>query len=123
MIVKVLPEKYDYLAQDCSEIRVLSELEGGGLVRCTLPEGKTSHAVAHKTVEEIWFFLADRGQVCRKNDGYEQVIDVYPGVSLTIPLGTSFQFKNTGKEALCFIIVTIPRWPGGQEAREASGKW
>lgn len=30
----------------------------------------------------------------RKQDGHGTVIDVYPGVCLTIPLGTHFQFAR-----------------------------
>ena len=50
-------------------------------------------AVAHRTVEEIWFFLAGRGQMWRRQDDHEEIVTVEPGVCLTIPLGTHFQFR------------------------------
>jgi mannose-6-phosphate isomerase-like protein (cupin superfamily) len=62
---KQLPEKVDQIAPDGSEIRLLMSLGGGGLCHCTLPAGKTSSAVKHKTVEEIWYFLAGQGELWR----------------------------------------------------------
>lgn len=123
MEVKQLAEEYDNLAPDGSEIRGLLSVEGGGLSHCTLPAGKTSYPVAHKTVEEIWYFLSGRGEVWRKNGEDEQVTEVMAGICLTIPLGTSFQFRNTGEESLRFVIATIPPWPGPQEAFPVPGKW
>jgi mannose-6-phosphate isomerase-like protein (cupin superfamily) len=118
-----LAETVDHIAPDGSEIRLLTHANSGGLAHCTLPAGKTSNAVAHKTVEEIWFFTAGRGQVWRKVKDVESIIDVQPGLSLTIPTGVSFQFRNTGDEQLEFIIATMPPWPGPQEARPVSGYW
>jgi mannose-6-phosphate isomerase-like protein (cupin superfamily) len=121
--IKQLSQYYDSLAPDGSEIRLLGTVNGGGMAHCILPVGKTSKAVKHQTVEEIWFFTAGRGQVWRKLLDYEQVIDIYPGLSLTIPLGTSFQFRSIGNEPLTFIITTVPRWPGPQEAIAVENYW
>lgn len=123
MQVKQLPESYDNLAPDGSEIRGLLRLAGANMVHCTLPVGKTSSPVAHRTVEEIWYFLSGQGEVWRKNGEEEQVTEVFAGICLTIPLGTSFQFRNIGEEPLCFIISTLPPWPGPQEAFPVPGKW
>lgn len=120
---KKLSDQYDYLAPDGSEIRLLPEVSGGGLAHCTLPPGKVSSAVVHQTVEEMWYFISGHGQVWRKLDDAEQIIDVSAGWSLTIPVGTHFQFRNTGNEPLCFVIATIPRWPGAHEAVPVPGKW
>lgn len=120
---KQLPVEYNNLAPDGSEIRLLLGVQGGGLAHCALPPGKTSVAVTHRTVEEIWYFLSGRGEVWRKKDGGEQVTEVQPGLCLSIPLGSHFQFRNTGDEPLCFIIATMPPWPGPQEAVPVSGKW
>ena len=60
---KQLGESYDYLAPDGSEIRLLPNVKGGGMCHCTLPPGKKSLAVKHKTVEEIWYFLSGQGEV------------------------------------------------------------
>lgn len=121
---KVLPEKYNYLAPDGSEIRLLPVLSGGGLAHCTLPVGGVSRPVYHRTVEEIWYFLDGEGEVWRKLDEKQEVVRVHQGVSLTIPVGTHFQFRNSGDVPLRFIIATMPPWPGEHEAVVLKkGRW
>ena len=118
-----LREDYDYLAPDDSEIRLLSSLGGGGLAHCTLPAGQVSRAVRHQTVEEIWYFLGGQGQVWRRQGDREEVVDVSPGICLTIPVGTHFQFQNTGHEPLTLVISTLPPWPGEGEAVRVEDHW
>lgn len=118
-----LPGKHDYLAPDASEIRLLPNVADGGLCHCTLPAGRVSSAVYHKTVEEIWYFISGRGQVWRKQGEEQEVKDLQSGACLTIPVGTRFQFRNIGTEPLCFVIATIPRWPGADEAVRTQGYW
>jgi mannose-6-phosphate isomerase-like protein (cupin superfamily) len=119
---KLLPDDYE-IAPDGSEIRPLLRLGHGSFAHCTLPEGRTSHAVYHKTIEEIWYCLQGQGQIWRRKGETEEVVDVGPGVSLTIPTGTHFQFRNTGGGPLRFVIATMPPWPGGDEAVRVQGKW
>ncbi|MCY3831692.1 MAG: cupin domain-containing protein [Chloroflexi bacterium] len=115
---------YDLLAPDGSEIRLLHSLAGASVVHCSLPVGGVSIPVTHRTVEEVWFFLRGDGQVWRKQGEREQVLDVKPGVSLTIPLGARFQFRNVGDVPLEFIIATTPPWPGEDEAVVLdAGRW
>ena len=102
---------------------MLLRLDGGGMAHFELAPAQTSRAVTHRTVEEIWLFLSGRGQMWRRQDGYDEVVDVSPGVCLTIPLGTQFQFRSFGEEPLAAIGVTIPPWPGEEEATEAAGVW
>ena len=64
-----------------------------------------------------------RGQVWRKDGARETVVDVEPGVSLTIETGTHFQFRNTGDEDLRFVIVTMPPWSGSEEAVRVQDYW
>ena len=90
MKTKKLAEDYDCLAPDGSEIRLLTMTQRGSSVHCTLPPGCVSRPVAHRTVEEMWYFLEGRGQVWRKQEEWEEVVEVSPGVSLTIPLGAHF---------------------------------
>ena len=59
----------------------------------------------------------------RRQDGTEREIDLRPGTALTIPVGTAFQFRNTGCEPLAAVGVTMPPWPGGDEAMEVAGPW
>jgi len=113
----------DALAPDGSEIRLLGAVRGGSVVHCTLPPRRTSRAVRHRTVEEIWYVLGGRGQVWRRQGTREEVVDVEPGVALTIPLGVYFQFRTVGSEPLRFVIVTIPPWPGAEEAVRVKDHW
>ena len=113
----------DYLAPDGSEIRLLPAMKGGGLCHCTLPVGKTSSPVAHRQVEEIWYVASGEGEVWRKNADAEETVRVCARSSLTIPPRTAFQFRNTGDSPLCILIVTMPPWPGPQEAEKAEGVW
>ena len=120
---KTLPDRYDAIAPDGSEVRILLGLGGGGMAHFKLKPGQVSKAVTHKTVEEIWFFLSGHGQMWRSQGGVEVVVDVSPGMSLTIPLGTHFQFRATAGEALAAVGVTMPPWPGEGEAVLVDGHW
>lgn len=120
---KRLPVKADAVAPDGSDVRVLLRVRGGGLAHFELGPGETSTAVAHHTVEEVWFFLGGRGEMWRKLGSREEIVPVDAGVSLTIPLGTQFQFRSFGFEPLEAIGMTTPPWPGEGEAYEVAGKW
>lgn len=120
---KHVAEQYDDLAPDGSEIRLLVRAIGGSLCHCTLPPGEVSKATAHRTVEELWYCISGSGQVWRKQGDLEAVVDVGPGVSLSIPTGTTFQFRNTGDDPLCIVITTMPPWPGSDEAIPKPGYW
>ena len=111
------------VAPDGTDVRPLLELKGGSFAHFELAPGRTSFAVAHRTVEEIWFFLAGRGEVWRKNKDQEETVPVDPGVCLTIPLGTKFQFLCFGSQPLVFLAVTMPPWPGEDEAYTVEGAW
>jgi len=114
----------DATAPDGSNVRVLLRLEGGSLAVFELPPGQTSRAVAHRTVEEIWFFLSGHGEMWRTQDAQpETIVPVQSGVCLTIPLGTRFQFRSFGAEPLSALGVTMPPWPGEGEAVLVQGKW
>jgi mannose-6-phosphate isomerase-like protein (cupin superfamily) len=118
-----LPREPTAIAPDLSRVRALLQLGGGGMAHFELPGGHTSAAVAHRTVEEIWFFLSGRGEMWRRQGEREEVVAVAPGVCITIPLGTSFQFRALGNEALCAVAVTMPPWPGEGEALVVRGPW
>lgn len=115
--IEKLQKNYDYIAPDGSEIRLLSKVNTGGFCHCTLPSGKVSIAVKHKTVEEIWYFLSGKGEMWLKEVNQGKPFKVESGYSVNIPLGNSFQFRNTGKEPLCILITTIPNWPGEEEGK------
>ena len=110
-------------APDGATVRVLAALKGGSTAIFELPPGQTSRAMTHRTVEEIWFFLGGRGAMWRKQGDREEVMAVERGVSLTIPLGTHFQFRSLGPDTLAAVAVTLPPWPGESEAVGVPGRW
>ena len=120
---KRLPAARDLAAPDGSDVRVLLGLGGGGMAHFELPPGRTSIAVTHRTVEEIWFFLSGSGEMWRRQGEREEIVPVERGVCLTIPLGTHFQFRAMGNEPLAAIGVTMPPWPGDDEAVRVDGAW
>ncbi len=113
----------DVFAPDGSEIRLLPALARGSMVHCRLQPGQTSLAVRHRTVEELWYVIAGRGELWRRQDRREEVAALLPGTAHTIPLGTHFQFRNTGDEPLDIVIVTMPPWPGEAEAVRVEDHW
>jgi len=123
--LKLLPSEPTYHAPDHSEIRLLHSFQSGGICHCTLPVGKTSLAVKHKTIKEIWYCISGSGSIWQRAESEPEGDEKKFGVGhcFTIPTGCSFQFKNTGNEPLCIIIATMPEWPGDDEAVFVEGAW
>ena len=107
-----LGSKPDYPAPDGSDIYLLAKGTKGSLCQCILPVGATSDAKSHSTVEELWLFLEGEGQVYRESVHDNEPYPVTAGTSVVIPVGKTFQFRNTGNIPLKFIIATVPPWPG-----------
>jgi mannose-6-phosphate isomerase-like protein (cupin superfamily) len=120
---KALPSAPDAVAPDGSDVRILAALSGGGMAHFELAAGRTSLAVAHRTVEEIWFVLSGAGEMWRSHGATEEITPLIAGVCLTIPLGTRFQFRASGDEPLRVVAVTMPPWPGDGEADRVDGPW
>ncbi|MDE2937761.1 MAG: cupin domain-containing protein [Chloroflexota bacterium] len=119
----------DAIAPDGSEIRLLIDHRhaavGASMVEVTLPAGQVSRPVFHRTVEEVWYILQGNGQVWRCPTGIEEpslvsAISVEPGDALVIPTGWMFQFSANESGSLRFLCVTMPPWPGDDEAQPAS---
>jgi mannose-6-phosphate isomerase-like protein (cupin superfamily) len=119
----MVPNKPDYLAPDGSEIYLGPNAERGGMALCSLPVGRVTHPVKHKQVEEIWYFLNGHGELWRRIETNEEVVDVGPGIFVTIPPGVEFQFRAKGADPLRFLICTMPIWPGPDEAIPTKGRW
>jgi mannose-6-phosphate isomerase-like protein (cupin superfamily) len=111
-------------APDGSAVRPLCLLPGvASFAHFELAPSQVSQAVSHATVQEIWYVIAGAGQMWRTDGATESVDDLVPGVCLTIPLGTSFQFR-AGPDGLRVVAVTVPPWPGDPgEARPEHGPW
>lgn len=118
-----LPAVPDVAAPDGSDVRVLLDLAGGSMAHFELAAGQTSRAVVHRSVGEIWYILQGGGQMWRRQDGREEVTDLEPGTCLSIPAGTQFQFRSAGAGPLAAVAVTMPPWPGEDEASRVPGIW
>lgn len=118
-----LPEKPTATAPDGSDVRVLLGLPAGGMAHFELAAGKVARAVTHRTVGEVWYIVAGRGQMWRRQGEHEDTVTLEPGLCLTIPLGTHFQFRASATEAVAAIGVTMPPWPGENEAVQVTGPW
>jgi mannose-6-phosphate isomerase-like protein (cupin superfamily) len=120
---KTLSEGVDATAPDGTAVRLLLSLAGGSMAHFQLPAGAVSHAVTHQTVEEIWFVVSGRGSIWRLQAGVESIDSLAPGTSLTIPLGTAFQFRADAGAPLAFVAITMPPWPSMDEAQPVAGRW
>ena len=118
-----LPSNRTSIAPDGSDVRVLLNLATGSMAHFELGAGSTSRAVMHRTVEEIWYVLSGRGEMWRKKDQREDTVTLEAGTCLTIPVGTHFQFRAFAAEPLAAVVVTMPPWPGDDEAVTVLGPW
>jgi mannose-6-phosphate isomerase-like protein (cupin superfamily) len=114
-----LSDVRDLMAPDGSEVRLLVAGERGGMAHFRLLPGEVSIAKQHRTVEELWYFVAGIGEMCVGAD----VTNVGPGVSLRIPPRTRFQFRCRGDGPLDAVAVTMPPWPGPEEALDDEPFW
>jgi|SRR5579862_3235481 len=120
---KQLPASPDVIAPDGSQVRLLHRLPRGSMAHFRLEPGQVTKAVRHRTVEEIWYVTAGHGEIWRSQDGVAEVVVLTTGTTLTIPVGTAFQFKAAPDAALEIVGVTMPPWPGEGEAMLAEGPW
>jgi mannose-6-phosphate isomerase-like protein (cupin superfamily) len=122
---KRLPIHPDAVAPDGSLVRELLKTIGGSMAQFDLPPGMTSHAVQHRTVYEIWYFLEGQGEFWRKQDQREEIVTVDADICITIPVGTQFQFRTIGRKSLVAVAITMPPWPwpGDNEAIPIEGIW
>ncbi len=119
-----LPAGPDAVAPDGSAVRVLLRLARGSMAHFELAAGQVSRAVAHRHVDEIWYILRGHGEMWRRQGDRQETVPLAPGTCLSIPAGTHFQFRSAGPgEPLAAVAVTMPRWPGDDEAHQVSGAW
>ncbi|CAF1210036.1 unnamed protein product [Rotaria sordida] len=97
---KRLPLNPDVIAPDGSLVRNLLTTIGGSMAQFELPPG------------EFW----------RKQKEREEIVTVDADICITIPVGTQFQFRTIGHKPLVAVAITIPPWPGDNEAILRQGK-
>ena len=110
-------------APDGSDVGILCQAAGGSMAHFSLPPGATAQAVMHRTVDEIWYVIQGIGEMWQEQEGRETTIALKPGVSLTILQGTKFQFRNTSSGVFAAVAITMPPWPGQDEAIIVDGPW
>jgi mannose-6-phosphate isomerase-like protein (cupin superfamily) len=84
-----------------------------------LAPGQITIGVVHRTVDEVWMVTGGEGSIWRCPDGRQDLGSedkLIPGVSIPIPVGTHFQFRAAEGTFLDILGVTVPPWPGGNEA-------
>jgi mannose-6-phosphate isomerase-like protein (cupin superfamily) len=118
-----LPLEPTVLAPDGSEVRVLLATRNGSLAHFTLPAGAVAKAVTHRSVEELWFVVAGEGEMWRKQGECQEIVKLLPGLCLSIPQGTHFQFRAAADQPVSAVAVTMPPWPGQDEALFVDGAW
>ena len=118
-----LPDKADAKSPAGADIRFIMDGPTGNMIHSTVPPGQVNRATVHATVSEFWFVLEGDGEIWRKDATEERVTSLLPGVSIDIPVGTAFQYRNFGKMPLTFICISMPPWPGDSEATHLAGAW
>lgn len=118
-----LPAEPDAKSPAGADIRFVMDGPGGNMIHSTVPPGQVNRATVHATVSEFWYVLGGHGEIWRKDATEERVTALLPGVSIDIPVGTAFQYRNVGGMPLTFICITMPSWPGDMEATHLAGIW
>jgi len=118
-----LPSRSDAKSPAGADIRFIMDGDTGNMIHSTVPPGQVNHATIHATVSAFWYVLEGAGEIWRNDGTAERVTALGPGVSIDIPVGTAFQYRNTGHSALKIICNSVPPWPGDHEARHLHGAW
>ena len=119
----LLPTDPTVIAPDGSDVRVLLATDGGSMAHFQLAPGRVARAIVHRTVDEIWYIVGGRGEMWRRQVDREETVILSEGLYLTIPAGTHFQFRADEHAALSAIAITMPPWPGEDEAVFVEGPW
>ena len=110
-------------APDGMDVHLLAAGERGTMAQFRLPAGATAKAIRHRTVEELWFIVAGEGQVWFDDGSDRPPQPLRAGVSLRVPPRTPFQIRASAAAPLVAVGVTMPPWPGPQEADFVEGAW
>ena len=95
--VRRLPIEPDEVAPDGAEVRLLARTENASTAHFRVHPGQVTHAVMHRSIDEIWYVTTGEGEIWMSNTG-------------------AFQCRNSGRVDLDIIAVQVPPWPGDDEA-------
>jgi len=123
MQTRPFPQGPDARSPAGAEIRYLMEGDTGNMIHSTVPPGQVNRATVHATVTEFWHVLSGRGELWRRDRSGESTTTLEPGISIDIPVGTALQYRCTGGEPLRFLCISMPPWPGDDEATLIEGPW
>jgi mannose-6-phosphate isomerase-like protein (cupin superfamily) len=118
-----LSGKPDAMSPAGAEICFLMDGEGGNMIHSSVPPRQINKATVHKTVSEFLYILKGEGEIWRDNWEESSVTTLVPKTTIDIPVGTSFQYRNIGDSGLKFICISMPPWPGDEEATYIEGVW
>jgi len=119
----ILQEHADATSPAGADIRYIMDGSTGNMIHSTVRPGQINRATIHATVSEFWYILGGRGQIWRRSATGEKITDLRNGVAIDIPVGTAFQYRCNGNTPLKFICITMPPWPGDDEATHLDGPW
>lgn len=119
----MLPKDADARSPAGADIRFIMDGPTGNMIHSTVPPGQINRATVHASVSEFWRVLEGRGEIWRRDDIEEKITPLEPGMSIDIPIGTAFQYRNIGSKPLKFICITMPAWPGDHEASHLDCAW
>lgn len=123
MKTTTIPVQPDARSPAGADIRYLMDGETGNMIHSTVPPRQINRATVHETVHEFWYVLEGHGEIWRDDGRESSVTPLAPGISIDIPRGTAFQYRNVSDVDLTFICVSMPRWPGDAEACFVEGVW
>ncbi len=106
-----------------ADVRFLMDGKTGGMIHSTVPPRQINRATVHSTVSEFWYVLEGHGEIWRDDGDESNIAVLVPGISIDIPVGTAFQYRNVSDVDLKFICITMPPWPGDSEATFVEGIW
>jgi mannose-6-phosphate isomerase-like protein (cupin superfamily) len=118
-----LPDLPDAKSPAGADIRYLLNAETGNMIHSTVPPRQVNRATVHATVNEFWYILEGHGEIWRNNGVESCVVVLDLGISIDIPVGAAFQYRNLSDKELKFICVAMPPWPGDSEASHVEGIW
>jgi mannose-6-phosphate isomerase-like protein (cupin superfamily) len=108
---------------DGAEVSVLGRLASGQLTLFSFTSNQISRAVRLVDIEEIWCFIKGEGLFWIEIDNQSKILEIKPGLTVTLPKGAAFQCKNLGRGPIIAIASVFPAWPGSSAIHAIDGPW